>query len=200
MKKLLMITAAAISLATPAFARDVSRSGNWTVYVQGTNDDGTPVCGLRSEGTGQSVFVKWFASKPDGLSVHFFKDSWSIPEDTKITLTVRFDGDEFGTQDDAIGGMFKYNNGRQVGVVYSRVVGTSLAAKFLEEFAHANKMAVLFPGSTEQPWVLDMTGSREASEVLKMCIKQNARTQPFSTQPQASNQQPAYGDLPGPTR
>ena len=194
MKKLLMTTVAAMVLATAANAGEIttlSRTGFWTAY-QMVNKDGIPVCGMRAGESCRSVYVKWFAGYST-VTVQLFKDSWRIPEDTKLSLSVTFDHDHFGTADDATGGMFRYDNGNVSGTVDANL-GADQIGKFVEQFAHADKMLIGFPGGNEPAWNVDMTGSRDAANAFVACMQRTrAPTQPFGQGQSAST-------LPRPTQ
>ena len=204
-KILLAALALSTAIAAPASATDYSvlaRSGYWTAYSM-IADGGVPSCGMRAGTSDRSVYVKWFAGSPN-FTVQLFKSTWRIPEGQKISLSLTFDRDEFGSTDNAGGSMIKYSTGGTAGVV-DFIIRTETLGTFVEQFAHADNMFISFPASNEAPWRVDMTGSRDVSNAFVSCMhRTRVPTQPYgnppiSSQPFKPDVKPDSNKLPTPT-
>lgn len=170
----------------PAKAGDYV-SGNWAAYAQTFAGTSSPGCGMRSGPVAKQVHVKWFPGR-DGLSVQIFKQGWRIPKGTKLTVHIGFDKSILGTAEEASGAMMDYSNGGAIGVVSFHMTDPTLLDNFLNGFRDAERMWITFPGGTEAPWWLDMTGSGDVLKAFYRCITANDKnnSQPFGKPPETS--------------
>jgi hypothetical protein len=128
----------------------------------------------------------------DDVFVHIFKTSWKIPSGTKIPIWLKFDrGEPLTTtasggspEDGGIGGFVEFS------------IKPDFTKDFLGLFANANSMTLGFEQGSENPWAINMTGSREVAESFRKCSLELAQ-KPGSTQPYGNSgtTQP-YGNKP----
>jgi hypothetical protein len=124
--------------------------------------------------------------------VQLMKTSWQITKGTKLRVEVGFDRNLDGVADSAQG---EYINA-QLGSLVTFHIGNDRLADFMHEFGEANHLWVRFPGGNEQPWVIEMTGSRNAKTAFMYCVNKvrglPPATQPYGTSPstQPFQQQP----------
>lgn len=194
MLKLLTTTAlCAIALgayqAKASESHEYARSGAWVNYWVRA-DNGQLGCGMRYGGAASSMHVKWFVGQP-ALQVHLFKDSWQIPSNREVLVEMGVDGYSLGEA--KASGETKVGRGWRYGVVVFYVGefadSPGKLREFLEGFRDAKKLWVRFPYGTEAPWVLDMTGSRDAVATFSNCITRIApkqAPQPFGREPETS--------------
>jgi len=189
MKVLLVGSAltSASAYAANSNIKEYYRSGYWTNYA-GISDNGTPVCGMSTYGGVKSIHIKYYKER---VHVQVFKDTWRIPEDTFLSITIGFNGNTWGTLDKgAVGGMMPQSS---IGVV-SFVIAPESVSNFLENITAADIMWIRFPDGNEESWSAKMTGSRNSVRSLVGCASQinhqNQPTQPFSNAPPAPPSQP----------
>ena len=93
-----LATAALISLASPALAREV-RSGYWTVFDTEGNAENKPLCGMRTQyGDVQaSIYIKYVLGEKH-LIAQVFKAGWRFPEKPiAFPVTLGFDDGIYGS-------------------------------------------------------------------------------------------------------
>lgn len=189
-KTKLLATALALSLTTPALAKDVVlyAQGAWRTVIN-TNDQGQPMCLMSIYGSDSQLHVKYTTGA--GIFLHLFKNSWKIPNGTKINGWAQFDNDP-SFQANGVGGT---NKAGQSYIQYYLEKGTE--AKFLGDFAEANIMRLGFDQGNEPPFSMDMTGSRNAAKMFLNCaeyIDKHQPTQPFDDAKSKPTQ--PFGDKP----
>ena len=181
--------AVVIASASPALAdmRAYQRSGYWTNYI-GLADDKSPMCTmLTSSPDGQGVTIK-YSSAMDRMWVQLYKKTWRIPSNTKISVEIGFDGGSFGVTDDGLG-----EPAGNLGGTVSTGIAAAQITDFIGQVGLAKKMWFRF-GGTEAPWVVDMSGSREAASSFEACVarlKVSRPTQPYASQPQPNAAPPS---------
>jgi len=194
-KRLIVTVLAALALSTAIVAssksasaatRQIAKSGAWSAYA-GTSNTNTPLCGMLIEGGGKSLHVK-YAQGWNFINIVSWKKGWSIPNDTKMSVTLGFDKVEFGDAT-ATGYRSPPEMRADLGDYISFQVGADLIDGFLEGFQSSNKMWLRFNSGTETMWLADMTGSREIGSVFARCMKAlllPSGTQPYGKQPETS--------------
>jgi hypothetical protein len=166
------------------------QSAWWTYKTIG--DQGNPLCGMMAFGHGMTFNVKNMSPGDDGphdggLYFMIAKTSWQFPkgDGVKVPLAIGFDdgpnevitADAGGYADDKTGPTVRFT-------VEERREGDTQA--FLEMLAHADKMWIKFKAGNEQPWTIDMRGTRGAVSALRQCFAEllnNKGTQPYASTP-----------------
>lgn len=197
------ITAAALAVSIGAAhaKNDVilyqNPQSSWLTY-KAIGDRGNPICGMMAIGGSKRSGVMSFNVKnmsPDedgphagGLFFMIGKTSWKFPEGddgVRIPLAIGFDNspDEVVTAD--AGG---YANDTTGPVVQFKVEEKQEGQTqvFLEMLAHASTMWIKFKSGNEQPWTIDMHGTRGAVTALQQCfakLPNYQATQPYSSAP-----------------
>ena len=194
-KRLIVTVLAALALSTAivvssksanAATRDIAKSGAWTAYAGTTNDKNIPLCGMFVEGGGKSLHIK-YAQGWKFFNVVGWKKGWSIPDNTKLSVTLGFDKGTFG-EATATGWRSPQEIRNDLGDYIAFQIGGDMMIEFLSEFQAANKMWLRFDSGTETPWIADMTGSREIGGVFARCVKAllPSGSQPYGKQPETS--------------
>jgi hypothetical protein len=105
------------------------------------------------------------------------KRSWRIPTGTEVPLQVGFDGAAFGKPVNAFGGV-----DAKAGAYVTSHIAPEAVQNFIREFSEGNKMWIRF-GGNEEPWIIDLTGSRGAAEAFTACtVRVPKPTQPYTSQ------------------
>jgi hypothetical protein len=197
-RSLLLATAAALLMATsPASAfRSLYKGGAWQTYITTSDSDGKPLCGMSTSGNGATLHVKYTSHAK--LFIQIFQDGWSIPPGTAIPGYLIFDKSE---KFPAIGTGYKDKDGQSY-VEFTIKSGTEI--DFMGLVADADKLIVGFDQGTQNPYRVNMTGSRMAAKALGSCADfvdaletapqpfAKHAPQPFDTKPQPFNpEQPA---------
>ena len=178
MKRSLLAAAAMLLMATTADAKStiLHRSGGWTAFHVDVGSEGNPLCGMmvHSRDNARSLMIKYQAS--GGVFVQAFKTSWRFKPGINVNVWVRFDSD---TPLEAVGHTELTQAGQPM-LAVSVKQGKEIA--FMREVAAAKKFYIGFPDGDEEPWVADMTGSRETAQALARCAAyidgKGAPTQP----------------------
>lgn len=157
---------------------ELKKSSTWTAYSDVTKT-GVKIVGMYTVGTNSGFYVKYYGDS-DKLWVQLYKNGWKFPEGgVDAPLTIKFD-DGSSYPATARGWM------GDAAVVETFISDPNLAAHFMDELMHADKMTVTFEQGNEKPWVIDMQGTREvgtafleaAKELCPSCMK---TTQPYDT-------------------
>jgi hypothetical protein len=188
LKKALLV-AATIFAAVTASQADIARyaqSGFWSNSF-GRASDGELMClasnKFDSRGNQHSVMFKYFADS-DETVLQVYKSAWQIPEGTRMTLEVRFDGNEPFVAEDAIG---------KGGFIEAKI-----GINFIDAASKAEKMYITFPSGDEPYWWVSMNGGRNAMLELANCVTKMAKpTAP--NKPSAAPSKP-YGSSPAPAK
>lgn len=153
---LVLATIGIWTLPSPARAemRHYYQSGAWTNYA-GTNEDNALTCGMMVNNQVSEIHIKYFAAS-NSVEIHLFKNTWRIPEGTKVQVEIGFDRNLWGSTDKA------YGTSRKGDGMVAIKLAPEKQASFFQEVAHADKMWMRFPGGTEGLWEVNMTGSRKA--------------------------------------
>ena len=172
-----VILAAFACLAAPgarAETTEIYRSGLWSAY-SGTTADQRRVCGIATAGAdGRRVAIQQFASTP-GLELELSKDSWTIPDNTPVTVQLRFD-----YRDQVQGQMTGSGRAMAMQMPYEQ----SLA--FIRALRDGRVLQVFFPDGNEVVWTGGLAGSARAIDALNTCaaaLEPSAPTQPFQPNP-----------------
>jgi hypothetical protein len=157
---LALATAAAASHPASAQTRVSLRSGAWEAF-DGVSDNGRQVCGIStSSRDGRRYFgIKYFEGSRS-LVVHFVSDAWSLPDDTPVRVSLRFD-DAAPWNATAIGGR---------DLVEARLSGGDNVRRFIGEFGSARSGRIDFEGG-KRPWAISLDGSRPALEAMVQCMR-----------------------------
>lgn len=186
MKKSLLTAVALVLLTTTAHAAKetiLARKGNWSTSYYPANDAGLSMCSLWTRWTtnGQPVaalYTKYVAGRL--IFVQLFKAGWSMPDGTEAKVQWSFDDETYSAT------AITYTDKQGQKYLQFRIANGD-EAKFLGQFAEANRATVTFPDGNEPDWNADMFGSRETAIAFKRCaiaLENNKPTQP--TGPQAS--------------
>ena len=183
--RVLAVATAILLGATAAASAEVktyARSGVWDNY-SGTVEDGDVVCGMSVSGGDNGDFrminIKYYLAS-DAVRVEVFKESWRIPENTRLSVEAGFDDSAFGSIDGALG-----STNKRGGVVYFTIAPDSLI-DFFELFGSAKQMWLRFPGGNETTWTAKMNGSRDAVKKFSACmvkVSKSRPSQPFGVAP-----------------
>ena len=189
MNRTLLAAGAVALLATSAQAvtpkTTLSRSGVWETFIT-TNDNGVTICGMQVNGRDSSLMVKYTGEQ---IFIQIFKAGWKIPNGTKISGSFIYDRERFPAN----------GTGYVSDVGHSYVefmVKAGGEAEFIRQFTEANTMVVGFDQGTQRPFIVDMTGSRDAAVTFTRCamhLDANAKPspQPFvKDTPQPFGKQP----------
>jgi hypothetical protein len=184
-----MLPTAAYSKATI-----LKRSGGWVAFHVDAGSEGRPLCGMmiNSRSNERSLMIKYQAD--GGVFIQVFKTSWRFKPDIKVNVWIRFDD---GAPRDGIATTEVTDSGNPLLGVR---IKPGAEADFLHEVAESNKLTIGFPDGDEEPWVANMTGSREIALTLSKCAAhidgKGAATQPT---PKAAPTQP-FGKSAAPTQ
>lgn len=161
----------------------LKRSGAWTTYT-GTTTEGNKVLGMYTLGSqGKAFYVKYFGDNQ--LVVQIFKDGWQFPSNNvDVPFTITFDNGK-SYPANGLARMDADKSKRPVAVVEATIDDPELAGEFMAELMKADKMSITFKQGNEQPWMVDMTGTRETGTAFTEAMKElcsdcgGKPTQPF---------------------
>lgn len=168
--------------------RELYRSGLWSAYT-GT-DAGRPFCGVATGGgEGRRVAIQQYAGDP-GIEVLLSKGSWSIPDNTPVTVQFQFDN-RGETPGRATG------HGRTI----AQHMGFEQSVPFMRAMRNGRVLQVIFPDGNEPAWTGGLSGSGNAITAFNNCRTSLAPaepTQPFNAPTQSAPQptQPQAQQLP----
>lgn len=158
----------------------------WSAYG-GKTDDGRGICGITTVGpTGKRISVQQ-TSGQNGIDILLRKDSWTIPPNTGVDVSVKFD----------TGGSF---TGRATGDGPQLVMTMSFdqSVPFMRGVRNGSVIEVTFPNGNEPIWAGGLGGSSRAIDLFNSCRATMAPatpTQPYATQP-TSTPAPVAAPLP----
>lgn len=201
--QVLAATIMSLGLVGVAHARitTVFSAGYWNV-VEGTTAKNLLMCGITTQNrSGSWIFSIDFFPHAPVLQVELIKDSWQIPENTKIPVILQIGSSRLYTAT-ATGDKHQ---------VYW-FIPKHLVGQFSYYFAKSNNMTVIFKNGNEPPWQLNLTGSFAAVRQFVRCMRAiNAAqsglspvqpTQPYNgapTQPFASPSPRPFQPQPTPS-
>lgn len=132
---------------------------------------GTPLCALVtspvSGSTIKSVAVKSLGGN-DHLNVTLYKDSWSIPQGTTISITLDF-------MDNQPLALEAYGDGKFIDISLPH----EATAIFLGLMKGSKFLKVGFPNGDEPEWAVSLDGSHQHMKEFVSCAMSQERTQPF---------------------
>jgi len=169
----------------------IKRSGFWTTYYD-VSTAGRPMVGMSVDAHGAGFHVKYFNDQR--LYVQLMKNNWQFPKDgVAVPFRIAFDNSE---RTYPASGQARMDRDTGMAVVEASMDDPKMAGVFVADIMNANTMTVTFEQGDEEPWVADMTGSRDAGRAfLKATIaldKIAKPTQPYdkgkSTQPYKTTQ------------
>ena len=189
MKRLMMTAAALALLTTAAQAKPhtLFKGTYWQTFGMASNDDGQPMCGMRTGGDVTRLYIKW--TPQNGMKVQVWKSNWRLAEGTEVPFVLGFfdgakPGDNITLSTD--GGLAEPTEGG-IGTSVFMTVSNENMAKLLKVFGDADRMTVNFPQGDEPQWNAKMEGSRKAADEFMHCmyvVQQNIPTSPVKpTQP-----------------
>jgi hypothetical protein len=120
------------------------------------------------------------------------KQDWRFPDEdhaVSVPLEVRFDNTDLGIGADARGFISPRSHLPLVDffVNVNEEENKNLMPRFLEAFAHADKMTIRFKEGNEAQWSFDMKGSRGVIDSFSKCLANLPRapqaTLPYSKTP-----------------
>jgi hypothetical protein len=169
LRRLLASAALALGLATatlaPAAHAEVSifaRAGAWQAFG-GKSDDGKPLCGMSTKGTGMWFGVKYFKGD-NGFTIQLSSEDWKLKDGVKIDTTMRFDRASPWT---AVSTGFHMADGD---AALEIEVPISKLRAWLTEFRGANTMLVGFPNDKVDDWKVDLRGTTAVSNYMIACM------------------------------
>jgi len=200
MRKLLTAVALLAAMMPSAHAGGdtytTARAGHWEAF-QGTSDGGQSMCGMLTvinfnSGATGGMHVKYFAGNQH-TTIQLMKSTWRMPTNAVNVPVVIGVDKEVLWEAEALG-----YAGKLMPIV-EFYIKTDKFADFIEQFGAAAKFWIRFSQGSEQPWVLDMTGSRTVSKAFTNCVAATIQggggggtsqpygkpdaTQPFGNQP-----------------
>lgn len=173
-------------LSANAQIREIGTYGAWTVYG-GKSNQGNAMCGsaVYNNDRSRSFHIKHFITEKV-ITVHVFKNTWKIPEETPISVTIKIDD-----RSPWLARAHGYGNRIEW------TIGSNSVKLFLTEFMEGLQMRLSFPDGNEADWTASLTGSTAALSVFLRCVETisapSQNTQPFSrpeTQPFGTPTQP----------
>ncbi|WBV42417.1 hypothetical protein [Pseudoroseomonas cervicalis] len=194
MRRVLSLVLAAAMLAaalpSPALARTevFAEVGGWHAFL-GTSDAGSRLCGLGTTGSaGKQFYVKHFAGNA-GISIHIFKQGWSIPAGRPILMGYQFDRSD----------IFRAPGAAGSGTMISFELEGQAMVDFFNMFRAGRSLNIHFLEGDEGGWTVNLTGSTAIAEHFARCLirwsGQGLDTQPFA--PSAPSQ--PFSSAPPPT-
>ncbi|WP_207537185.1 hypothetical protein [Sabulicella rubraurantiaca] len=185
--RLVVLTLGLGLASTPALSQqggwstDIATHGSWTAYRAQT-PTGRQLCGIRVVGAeGRTLHLKHFAGDRH-VTFQAFKSSWTIPQGTRLRLSLRVDNNAPWTTGGAVG---------QRNFVEWTVAGG--IERFEVQFRNGTRLFLEFPEGSEGPWVVSLTGSAAAMGRMVECM--NAVRQGTGDAPRGGPTQP-FGDAP----
>jgi hypothetical protein len=161
------VTAATLALAvTAARAGDgfeiIKKGGAWKAF-SGVSSADRPVVGMFTQSGNKTLDIKHFGE--DRLAVQMFKTSWQFPKDRVVDVPVRitFDNSKRGFSGTGHGGY--WDSTTDLAAVELAIEGVEEMGSFMSYIMDARRMTITF-GGNEQPWVIDMTGSRDVTRAF----------------------------------
>ena len=159
---------------TSAQTTEIYRSGLWSAY-SGTTEDQRRVCGIATTGAdGRRVAIQQYSGMP-GLQLELSKDSWTIPNNTPVTVQLKFD----------------YRDQMQAQMIGAgRAMATQMpyeqSLAMIRALRDGRVLQVFFPDGNEVVWTGGLAGSGRAIAALNTCaasMEPAAPTQPFQSNP-----------------
>jgi hypothetical protein len=144
-------------------------------------------CGMDAAGVMNGQYALFSVkTSGDGLVFIIMKDGWKFPSsDSKngvvVPLTLGFDNNKDAFIGAAARGYM--GDGKYPTVAFFAPTdgdNAKNADEFVEAFAHADSMWIKFENGNEQPWTVNMQGSRGAANAFRTCL---ASLPPSATQP-----------------
>jgi hypothetical protein len=200
----LIVAMLALACIAGAHASDeiIAREGNWQA-TRGVDWTGVPLCVMEPVNStpGQAIHIKWFAGDTM-MTIHLVKTSWNIPQGTTMRVELGFDRNGFAAADGAVGAPIPSKHARAFAGSYIqfKIADPKLLADFALNFENALKMWLTFPAGTEQPWVVDMTGSRTIANAFFNCAQTLALPPSFTPGPQPYSSAPTQPHGAAPTQ
>lgn len=180
---MILVLLVAVSLPTGVSAQmiDLMRAGVWSAFM-GRTISGTRICGVDASDGGAGANRRSFAIRHfqdnNYLTVQIFKPSWDIPQGSRISFELLFDG------------RYPYNGkGAGEGNRLEWTIMRDITAEFLTRFTAGNSIQVRFPDGNEPPMTLSLSGTTAVMHAFSRCIATHtgvsgvpggAATQPFS--------------------
>lgn len=170
MKRILTAAALALLASTAAQADNTTRlyaGGAWATDHIAQNGDGKPMCLVSASWTfpgnikGQ-LMMKF--SNELGVFLHISKSNWQFESGRSVPMSIMFDT---GVRNGSGTTMKLPQAG---GDMVQSDVPAERAAGFLEDFANAKIITIIFRDGNETPWRADMTGSRDAVKAFASCM------------------------------
>jgi hypothetical protein len=165
--KCFMIAAVALGLTAGAAQAqgNLITSGVWTSYMHA--DQG--VCGMSTAVWGENangeIHVK-YEREGNRLLLQFFKRQWDFNRrDIPVFLTLSIDS----VKHEVEGRAFPSRNGADAFV--ELVISPGYTKDFLELFAEANSLNVVWKTGNEPDWSSVMEGSRNVSWIFQGCMR-----------------------------
>ncbi|WP_270936071.1 hypothetical protein [Falsiroseomonas oryzae] len=166
------LTAILVALASCATAQaqtyEIGRFGLWRAY-EGRSNNGTPVCGISSEGRERSLHIKYFEGAA-GFDVHVFDEGWNIPEEVPVRVAFEFGGTYRSAPLNARGYPRRGNLPANVQIAFS----ARGSENFWSAFRLASEGRLVFHTGNEGSWRINLTGSNAATSAMLACINRMA--------------------------
>ena len=177
-------------------ADTIYKSGEWEVSKSWVTLNNAWACSIGGETHVDGKFgLINFKHIPGDDIVYFMiiKQGWKFPGDEKhsvdVPLELTFDNTDLRIGVEAARG-YMGGDHNQFGMVDFFVrpsTEETFVPRFMEAFAHADKMMIKFKEGTEAQWSFDMKGSRGAASAFAKCLadlsREHPTTQPYSETP-----------------
>ena len=188
--KLICRMAALAVILTPAAGwaqvQTYYHAGAWDAF-SGRSETGGPVCGVGTTNPGDNRRLSMrFDIGGSDTTFTASKPSWSIPENTRITVVMQVGLNTPWTVQ---------GTGQPSGHSIVWTLDRDRIQLFDQQFRMAPSMTLSFPDGNEQAWSLSLAGSTAISDTFGRCVRDLTR-QAQSAQPLGA----APAPQPGPTQ
>jgi hypothetical protein len=168
MKKSLVAGAVAAALCLypqlgDAAVQTLQRAGAWEAFG-GTSNNGTPVCGMSSSGTGKYFGIKFFAGAQT-LTIQLGSSEWRIKNGAKQRVIMRFDTE---SPWNATATGMHFNDG-DAGLEFD--INRNQLDQFMREYRNSGQIVVSFPDSDVTSWQGSLAGTDRVSDAFVRCIR-----------------------------
>ncbi len=167
----LLLVNASVALAE---MRAIASAGAWNAYG-GRTRSGEASCALATSlSGGRSIFLQLFEGERDRLVIRHVRDSWRIPDGTRIPISMQIDG--FPPW--AATALGSGNEARST-------VTLASIGDFETEFRRGLTMRIVFREGNEPSWTVSLAGTNAVMNAFVACIRAILAppTQPFNGRP-----------------
>jgi hypothetical protein len=155
----ILMNPAAGEAATQVF----SRAGAWEAFG-GTSNNGRPVCGISSRGTGKYFGLKYFGGDVS-FTIQLGSSSWRVQTGSRQPVVLRFDR---ASPWNGLATGIHFGDG-EAGLEFS--IRRGQLDQFMREFRGASELIIEFPRSNANGWRAALRGTDVISDSLVRCIR-----------------------------